>query len=147
MTKYFYKPGIEAILHRFEEVKSLGTAPADEWIKGLSQEGQERLDDVVRWEQWESRGGLKKVNSRHHPKSLQVGPGYNQAKNFVIQDESPSGRSTPRSMASSTKIEPGRFSTTIKPLTEPAFAVTSAADIGTHNFLTPSWIQLLMLRY
>jgi hypothetical protein len=28
-------------------------------------EGKERLDDVVRWEQWEAKGGLRKVNQPH----------------------------------------------------------------------------------
>lgn len=31
-------------------------------------EGKDRLDDVVRWEQWEAKGGLKKVNQPPHIK-------------------------------------------------------------------------------
>lgn len=36
-------------------------------------EGKERLEDVVRWEQWEAKGGLKKVNQPPHIKPLGVG--------------------------------------------------------------------------
>ena len=50
------------------DARDLGRASAEEWFKGLEMEGKERLDDVVRWEQWEARGGLKKVNQPPHIK-------------------------------------------------------------------------------
>ena len=47
-----------------EEVRELGSASTEEWIKGLANEGKDRVTDAVRWEQWEVKGGLKKVNAR-----------------------------------------------------------------------------------
>lgn len=68
LAKRFYKPAIRDITGAFEDAKTLGKASAEEWIKGLANQGQQRVEDVIRWEQWESKGGLKKVNSRPHLK-------------------------------------------------------------------------------
>src|SRR5579862_5868995 len=59
MTKHFYKPHIEDIKRRFEEVMALGNAAGEEWFKGLDGEGKERMGDSVRCERWEAKGGLK----------------------------------------------------------------------------------------
>ena len=69
LTKRYLKTHIEDIKNRFEDVKQLGGAAAEEWIKGLDYEGKERMDDAARWEKWESRGGLKKVNAKPHSKT------------------------------------------------------------------------------
>ena len=98
LTKRYYKPHIEKIKRQFEEARELGTASAEEWTKGLASQGQERLEDLIRWEQWESRGGLKKVNIRPQPKApINVG-------NKIVKVESHSDRSTPQSM-----VFPSRF--------------------------------------
>ena len=102
LTKRYYKPHIEEIKRQFEDAKELGTASAEEWIKGLASRGQERLEEIIRWEQWESKGGLKKVNTR--PKV------HIQAGNRVAKPETHSERSTPQSMAFSVKPEGGQAS-------------------------------------
>ncbi|KAL6720713.1 hypothetical protein ACLMJK_002638 [Lecanora helva] len=102
ITKHFYKPGIEDTIGRFEEAKALGPASAEEWMKGLATQGQERLEDIIRWEHWESRGGLKKIKSRH-PKLASSGAMLVSKKNVPNKDESHSDRSTPQSIVSSMK--------------------------------------------
>ena len=64
LFKRFYKPHVQQIRQRLDDVQELGTASADEWSKGLGEEGRERMNEVLRWEQWEAKGGLKKVNAR-----------------------------------------------------------------------------------
>lgn len=63
MTKHYYKPQIDELKCKFEEVKALGLATVEEWIKGLESKGKERLADSSRWEQWESNGGLRTVRA------------------------------------------------------------------------------------
>lgn len=70
IVKRFYKPHVQQIKQKFDKVKELGPASADEWSKGLAEEGKERISDAVRWEQWEAKGGLKKVNARHQAKAI-----------------------------------------------------------------------------
>lgn len=70
MEKHYYKPHIEDIKNRLAEAKALGPGSAEEWSKGLSGEGKARLDDAIRWEVWEAKGGLKKVNLRPPPRAL-----------------------------------------------------------------------------
>lgn len=84
---------------RLEEVRVLGTATAEEWIKGLDLEGKDRLNDSARWEQWDAKGGLKKVNSRPQPrKSIRrersIAAELNDGK---VKGETLSDRSTPQS--------------------------------------------------
>lgn len=73
MEKHYYKPHIEDIKKRLNEAKNLGAASAEEWFKGLPTEGKGRIDDATRWEQWEFKGGLKKMNMRPPPKALVEG--------------------------------------------------------------------------
>ncbi|KAI9782079.1 MAG: hypothetical protein M1839_005425 [Geoglossum umbratile] len=61
MTKHFYKPHIEDIKRRFEEVMALGNAAGEEWFKGLDGVGKERMSDSIRCERWEAKGGLKSL--------------------------------------------------------------------------------------
>lgn len=73
MEKHYYKPHIENIKKRLNEAKGLGAASAEEWCKGLPTEGKGRIDDATRWEQWEFKGGLKKINLRPPPKAIVEG--------------------------------------------------------------------------
>jgi hypothetical protein len=102
LTKYFHKPAIKQLMHQFEDVKLLGPASIEEWIKGLAQQGQERVEDIIRWEQWESKGGLKKVNSRPYPKALPAGAVTIGRKSVLVKDDSHSDRSTSLSTVAST---------------------------------------------
>lgn len=69
LTKVYWKPHIEEIKRQYQEVLALGSASAEEWVKGLESEGRERLNDAARWEQWEAQGALIKVNSRPSSKA------------------------------------------------------------------------------
>lgn len=69
LTKLYWKPHIEEIKRQYREVLELGSASAEEWVKGLESQGRERLNDVARWEQWEAKGGLIKVNLRPSSKA------------------------------------------------------------------------------
>lgn len=50
----------------FDEVKALGSATAEEWVKGLEANGKEKLADAARWEQWEMSGGLKPLRNARY---------------------------------------------------------------------------------
>ncbi|KAL8766723.1 MAG: hypothetical protein Q9209_006592 [Squamulea sp. 1 TL-2023] len=63
-VRRYYKPHIQQIRQQLDNVRELGTASADEWSKGLNDKGDKRRLDAVRWEQWEAKGGLRKVNMR-----------------------------------------------------------------------------------
>ena len=95
MTKCYYKPYVEEIKRQFETAKELGVASAEEWTKGLAHQGQQCLEDIIRWEQWDSKGGLKNVNSCPTSK----------AAVSSVKGGSCSDRSTPQSMAFSTKSD------------------------------------------
>ncbi|OBT80424.1 hypothetical protein VF21_00864 [Pseudogymnoascus sp. 05NY08] len=62
--KYFYKPHVEEIKQEFFKVKALGSGTAEEWIKGLEPRGKDKQLDLVRWERWESSGGLQRMRSK-----------------------------------------------------------------------------------
>ncbi|KAL9022618.1 MAG: hypothetical protein Q9185_000196 [Variospora sp. 1 TL-2023] len=70
IVKRFYEPHVRRIKQQLDEVAELGAASADEWSKGLAGEGKERINDAIRWEQWEAKGGLKKVNVRPQSRFL-----------------------------------------------------------------------------
>lgn len=91
------------------EAKSFGAASAEEWIKGLASQGQKRLDDIIRWEQWEYKGGLKKVNIRHHPKIAHSGSTMLAKKNIAPKDDSRLDSSRLQDFALSTTKDDGNF--------------------------------------
>ena len=95
MTKHYYKPDVERIKRQFENAKDLGVASAEEWTKGLAHQGQQCLEDIIRWEQWDSKGGLKSLDSHPNPKAVISS----------VRGETYSDQSTPQSMAFSTKSE------------------------------------------
>ena len=117
LIKRYYKPHIEEVKRQFEVAKELGTASAEEWIKGLARQGQERLEEVIRWEQWEAKGGLKRVNTRPKP----------QAGNKVAKPETYSDRSTPQSFAFSARQEGGQGSPLLITSADPAHFATGVA--------------------
>ncbi|KAM5477155.1 hypothetical protein MauCBS54593_000426 [Microsporum audouinii] len=63
LTKHFLMAQVEELKSRFEEVKALGPAAAEEWMKGLEGNGKEKINDAARWEQWELAGGLRSLKS------------------------------------------------------------------------------------
>ncbi|KAF5583782.1 hypothetical protein FPCIR_8887 [Fusarium pseudocircinatum] len=58
VTKLFWSEHVEQIKLEFENVKALGSAAAEEWIKGLEIRGKQALADASRWEKWASAGGM-----------------------------------------------------------------------------------------
>ena len=62
LNKHYYKPHVEQIKRQFQEAKELGSASAEEWVKGLESEGREKCIDAARWELWEAKGWLRKIN-------------------------------------------------------------------------------------
>jgi len=124
-SKRYYKPHMGDIKRQCEDVKALGAGPAEEWTKGLAGRGQERLEDMIRWEQWESKGGLKKLNMPRQFKavtSVSVGN-----KTVGIKPESHSDRSTPQSMVISTRGESNHAGPTSLSSMDPGHFLSSAA--------------------
>ncbi|PVH82965.1 hypothetical protein DL98DRAFT_455911 [Cadophora sp. DSE1049] len=61
VTKHFYNFQVEEIKKEFEDVKAMGSATAEEWLKGLEGRGIERRNDAARWERWEASGGIARM--------------------------------------------------------------------------------------
>ena len=95
ITKHYYKPSLERIKRQFEAAKELGVASAEEWTKGLAHQGQQCLEDIIRWEQWDSKGGLKSLRSRSDAKAV-----ISSVKGATNPD-----RSTPHSLAFSSRSD------------------------------------------
>ena len=63
ISKHFFKPHIEELKQEFDSVKAMGSAAAEEWIKGLEGRGRERRNDALRWERWEASGGVTRMRN------------------------------------------------------------------------------------
>lgn len=61
VTKLFWAEHVEQVKTEFESVKSLGSAAAEEWIKGLEIRGKQVLVDASRWEKWAGVGGIAQL--------------------------------------------------------------------------------------
>lgn len=95
LTKFYLKSHVEAMRLKFEEVKSLGPATAEEWVKGLEGNGKEKIADSARWEQWELSGGLRSLAMSQSGRS---NPDYmDSATHGSGTIESNSGHSSPPS--------------------------------------------------
>ncbi|GKT99269.1 hypothetical protein FLAG1_01360 [Fusarium langsethiae] len=58
VTKLFWAEHVEQVKAEFTSVKALGSAAAEEWIKGLEIRGKQVLVDASRWEKWAGAGGI-----------------------------------------------------------------------------------------
>jgi hypothetical protein len=92
MTKNFYQPQIEDIKREFMEVKSMGSATAEEWLKGLDDRGKERRNDSIRWERWEGSGGVARMRSTEPQAAAKPAT---QAGNFTLPTTTPSNGHAP----------------------------------------------------
>ncbi|KAF7542877.1 hypothetical protein G7Z17_g11196 [Cylindrodendrum hubeiense] len=63
VTKVFWSHHLEEIKSEFESVKLLGSAAAEEWVKGLEIRGKQALADASRWEKWDLAGGVYRMRS------------------------------------------------------------------------------------
>jgi len=61
ITKTYFKPHVSEIKREYLEVKTLGSATAEEWVKGLDDRGAERRNDAARWDKWEAGGGVLRM--------------------------------------------------------------------------------------
>ena len=132
MEKHYYKPHIEDIKKRLNEARSLGAASAEEWFKGLPTEGKARIDDATRWEQWEFKGGLKKINLRPPPKALVDGVASKSSVNgHLFKGEVHPDRSTPQ-LGSVSARPNGEYGTSVPSAPpDPTYSVTSATRKST----------------
>ncbi len=118
ISKQYYIPHLSQIKQEFENAKEFGPASAEEWTKGLAHEGQERLDDTIRWEQWEARGGLKKVNSRPVPRTTAQGAAILENQPVIIKKDPDLDRPNLQAMINATDFE--RNSGITIPYTDPS---------------------------
>ncbi|KAI7972276.1 hypothetical protein EIK77_003700 [Talaromyces pinophilus] len=86
LSKYYSNLEIDQLMNEFDDVKSLGPAALEEWMKGLESMGKRKLSDAARWEQWENSGGLHEAHLRYYRKTT---------------NNLPYGRGRPRSERSS----------------------------------------------
>lgn len=62
MSKWFYREHVQDINRQFEDVRALGPAAGEEWLKGLEDMGRRRMADAERWERCERKGGLQDLS-------------------------------------------------------------------------------------
>ena len=67
LSKIYWKSQIDDIRAEFEEVKGLGSAAAEEWLKGLNARGKLVLADASRWEKWAISGGVRQMRLKDAP--------------------------------------------------------------------------------
>ncbi|KAI9797149.1 MAG: hypothetical protein M1825_006253 [Sarcosagium campestre] len=88
LTKLFFKADVDDVLQRFNEVKSLGPAATEEWIKGLEGQGKARTSDACRWERWYLAGGASSVSGLSQVealRSLRISAASNTGSSFEPQ--------------------------------------------------------------
>ncbi|KAI9848496.1 MAG: hypothetical protein M1838_000496 [Thelocarpon superellum] len=99
MTKHFLRDHIDDITQEFNEVKALGPASTEEWLKGLASRGKERIADASRWERWESSSGWTKVQVKMAKRSVERPPiathGAPSSHLHDLSEPHASGRATP----------------------------------------------------
>ena len=63
LCKLYWKAQIDDIKTEFEAVKTLSSAAAEEWLKGLEDRGKMLRSDAARWEKWVISGGVRQMRS------------------------------------------------------------------------------------
>ena len=64
LTRCYLNSHVESLKQQFKDFISNGQASSQDLANDRDRRSQNWLNDVMRWEQWEARGGLKKVNAR-----------------------------------------------------------------------------------
>ena len=67
VTKLFSKSDVEALQEEFLQVRDMGQGTMGEWLKGLPGRGSSLQHDALKWEKWESSGGIAKMCSLLYP--------------------------------------------------------------------------------
>ena len=84
--KYYFKPHLQQIQQKFEDIRQYGKAAVEEWLNGLDGNRKMEAQDIARWEQWEAKGGLRKVNARPNTRS---NPSTRQSSNSTAHSSKP----------------------------------------------------------
>lgn len=67
ITKRFLSSEVQALERELLEVREMGPGTVTEWLKGLPARGSGIRQEVLKWEKWESLGGLAKMCSQLYP--------------------------------------------------------------------------------
>ncbi|KUI66097.1 hypothetical protein VM1G_01505 [Cytospora mali] len=67
LTKLFWSAHVDDLKQEFFSVKLMGTATAEEWLKGLDGRGKERRNDPAKWENWALANGLSQMRTVLYP--------------------------------------------------------------------------------
>lgn len=68
LQKLHWSAHVEDLKQEFLEVRVMGSATAEEWLKGLDGRGSERRIDASRWENWgTASGGLSQMRNVLYP--------------------------------------------------------------------------------
>lgn len=67
VTKRFWSAHVETINKEFLDVKGMGSATTEEWLKGLEGRGKERQSDATRWENWASSSAFSQMKKVLYP--------------------------------------------------------------------------------
>jgi hypothetical protein len=98
LSKVYYKPIVESIKDQFNRIKTENPDTAKSWVEKLEKKNEARAERVLKWELWETKGGLKKVNVRPGAKRS---PAPRQA-----MGQAPPPSKTPTSIAPSHSYKP-----------------------------------------
>ncbi|ERF72250.1 hypothetical protein EPUS_02137 [Endocarpon pusillum Z07020] len=105
LTKWYFKPQVDDMKAKLDEVRELGAATAEEWFKGLEVDGKEKAADTARWEHWEAAGGFQAIahgvpdsrplqrpdrESYHHSSTGPSPSGFGTATANTFEDARPS---------------------------------------------------------
>lgn len=131
MSKYYYQSHLDEIKQKFEEVRALGGATAEEWFKGLEGTGKDRLADALRWEQWDWEGNLQRLHAfevvKPHVCTTKSSPTTEpvQAQESQVQGQELTASSLPRpSFEAQPQGQPSAFPPAFAPLSSPAPALS-----------------------
>lgn len=105
LTKYYFRPQIDALQRKLDDAKALSLAAAEEWYKGLEMSGKQTLANAARWEQWEVSGGLHSLATQLNKPSpvtavRRTGSYSSSASSHLAFGTSPNGHSVSNSHSS-----------------------------------------------
>ncbi|KAI0478680.1 hypothetical protein GGR56DRAFT_631308 [Xylariaceae sp. FL0804] len=116
ITKAFLQSDVEMIKREFFAVKEIGSAVAEEWLKGLENRGKEHQRDAMRWEKWDLSGGLSQMRIyAHGPSSSDTLPAQSSHMTEIS-----AARQTSSDFSKRSNLPPPAAVTTVLAQCEPA---------------------------